>query len=334
MPAEMIHSWAIWAAVAAAALAAWGEWLHARRVARIGRLAFGPAGKPRPWTKAVPLVRVAAAAGMAWALVSLLAYDNRTRDRSNPNRVARHLMILLDVSPSMLLKDSGEDGSLTRKHRAGEVLRSVLDRAADDETRFSIAGFYTEARPLANECRDRELILHIATDLPYHITYQPGKTDLLKALNQAGAMMKDWPRKSTTLLVLSDGDTVAPSGLDPMPPAVRSVVIAGLGDPNRGSFIDGHLSRQDTGHLGQLARRLGGSYYNCNSRPLPGEALAALTAVDTGSAKWRTDRRLLALGIFALCATAWCLLPLLLESFGSGWRRRHAAPSTQPALPS
>lgn len=330
MTAEAIHTYAIWAALAASGLGVWGEWLHARRSARLGRLAFGPAGKPRAWTGLVPPLRVVALAGMAWALVSLVAYNNLVRDRDRKSTATRHLMVLLDVSPSMLLADAGESGELTRSGRAGEVLKSVLDRAPGDQVRFTAASFYTEARTLVRECQDRELILHLTGGIPFHITFKPGKTDLLKSINQASGMMKDWPRKSATLLVISDGDSVPPSGLEPMPSAVASVILAGVGEPGRGTFIDGHLSRQDSGNLSQLARRLGGKYYDCNTRQLPSDALRALTTRDPSSAKWRADRRLVALGVLTLSAAVWCLVPLLLEYLGSGWRPRVPAANLQP----
>lgn len=324
MNLETIHTYAICAALAAAGLAAIGEWLHARRVARLSALAFGFSGRPRFWTRGVPVIRVLALAGVAWSLVTLLAYNNRSRDRDRSAMATRHLMVLLDVSPSMLLADAGDGGAETRNARAYKVLKSVLDRVPGDNVRFTAAGFYTEARLMVKECKDRELILHLTGGTPFHITYKPGKTDVLKSLNDAGVFMKDWNRKSTTLLVISDGDSVPPTGLKPMPSSVAEVIFAGVGDPGRGTFIDGHLSRQDTANLSQLSRRLGGKFYDCNNRHLPSEALQKLNSEDPGAAKWRTDRRLAALIILAASATVLCLLPLFLEGFGSPWRPRVA----------
>lgn len=51
MNTETIHFYAIFAALAAAALATCGEWLHGRRLKRLAPLAFGPAGRPRIWTR-------------------------------------------------------------------------------------------------------------------------------------------------------------------------------------------------------------------------------------------------------------------------------------------
>ena len=317
---DAIHLSAIWAALAAAVLAACGEWLHGHRMGRLGSLAFGPAGRPRIWTRLTPAIRVLGLAGLAWSLVTLVAYDNRSRDRNLHANVTRHLMVLLDVSPSMLLTDAGEGGAQMRKARAHDVLKSVLDRVPGDNVRFSAAGFYTEARPMVKECKDRELILFLAGDTPFHITYKPGKTDMLTSLNQAGVFMKGWERKPTTLLVISDGDSVPPTGLNLMPSAVSEVIFGGVGDPGRGTFIDGHLSRQDTANLSQLARRLGGKFFDCNTRQIPSEALRKLNAEDPGAAKWRTDRRLAALILLATSTALLCLVPILLEYLGSAWR--------------
>ena len=320
MTHDEIITCANWSAIGIAAVAAVGECLHARRVARLSRLAFGPAGRSRAWTKVAPPLRVLALAGAAWAMITLIAYNNLSRDRDRHAAVTRHLMVLLDVSPSMQLADAGESGEQRRAVRAAEVLKSVLNRVPGDTVRFSAASFYTEARMLAKECQDRELIVHFAAEVPFYYTYKPGKTDLLKSLNQAGEMMKDWPRKSATLLVISDGDSVPPVGLKPLPSAVADVLFAGVGEPGRGKFIDGHLSRQDSANLSQLARRFGGKYFDANSRQIPSDALQKLNAGDPHSAKWQADRRLVALVMLAAAAVVLCLLPIVLESFGSAWK--------------
>ena len=333
MTAEILQSYAIWAALIAAVLAVLGEWLHFRRVTRVSALAFGPGGRARRWTLVAPVIRVIALSGLTWSLVTLVSFNNFVRDRDSKAHAKRHLMVLLDVSPSMMLKDAGESGAEMRTTRASAVLKSVLDRVPGDHLRFTAAGFYTETRLLVDDCQDRELVLHLAGGTPFHITYEPGKTDLLKSLNQAEDIMKDWERKSTTLLVISDGDSVSPVGLKPMPSAVSQIIFAGVGDSKRGSFIDGHLSRQDTASLSQLARRLNGSFFDCNVRHIPSDALAKLNAEDASDAKWKTDRRILALITLGVSTALLCLLPLLLEYLGSAWRpRRAAAKSLTPRL--
>lgn len=320
MTHEQIIIYATWSAFGIAVLAALGEWLHARRVTALSRLAFGPKNRPHLWTKSVPVLRILALSGIVWSLFTLISYNHLSRDRDRGNTVTRHLMVLLDVSPSMQLSDAGESGDQRRAKRAEDVLKSVLDRVPGDQVRFSAASFYTEARMLASECRDRELIIHFAADVPFHYTYKPGKTDLLASLNETGEFMKKWPRKSTTLLVISDGDSVSPTGLDPMPSAVSEVLFAGVGDASRGTFIDGHLSRQDGASLSQLARRLGGQYFDANTRHIPSESLKKLNADGARSTKWKNDRRLLALAVLGISTGLLCLLPLLLEWFGSSWK--------------
>lgn len=316
---------AAWAACGAAVVAIFAEWLHARRTQRLGRLAFGPDNHPRLWTQLAPPFRVLALAGVVWSLVVLMAFEGSSRNNERMAKATRHLMVMLDVSPSMQLKDGGERGAETRAARAAELLRSVMERAPSAEVKITMACFYTDAMLLVKECADREVIWNFADDLPLYIAYRPGKTDLVKSLNTAGEIVKEFPRKSTTLLVLSDGDTVPDSGLRPMPSAVTDIIFAGVGDPLRGTFIDGHLSRQDSASLSQLARRLGGNYHNGNLKHVPSEMLRHLLAPDETDEKLKINLRTLAIIILAASTAVLCLLPLLLEYFGSAWK-----PGTRP----
>jgi Ca-activated chloride channel family protein len=319
-----------WAALGVAAMAALGEWLHARRVRRIGRLAFGPDSRPRPWALVAPFLRVTALTCVVWALAMLWAFDGSSRARERNAAATRHLLVLLDVSPSMQLEDAGENGRQKRAARAAEVLKSVMDRANSDEVKITMACFYSHTMLLVKECSDREVIWNFANDLPLYIAYRHGKTDLVKSLNQAGELVKDFPRKTTTLLVLTDGDTVADSGLKMLPSSVGQIVFAGVGDATRGSFIDGHLSRQDSASLSQLARRIGGHYHNANVKHVPSELIERLTAPDQHRDKFQVNLRMLAIIVLAVGAALLCLLPVLLEYFGSGWKPVPVAERNKP----
>ncbi|HXJ60964.1 MAG TPA: vWA domain-containing protein [Verrucomicrobiae bacterium] len=320
---------ASWAALGVAALAALGEWLHARRMRRLGRLAFGPQNRPRSWVFFAAVLRVLALAAAAWSLVLLLAFEGSSRAREENVAATRHLLVLLDVSPSMQLEDAGENGHQTRATRAAALLRSVLNRAPSAEVKITMACFYTHAMQLVKECADREVIANFTENLPLHLAYRPGKTDLVKSLNQGGELAKDFPRKTTTVLVLTDGDTVPDQGLNPMPSAVSEVIIAGVGDAARGVYIDGHLSRQDSATLSQVARRLGGRYHNGNTKHIPSEWLLRLTASDRDADKTLINLRVLAVALLAISAALLCLLPVLLEYAGSPWK-----PITRPVAPS
>lgn len=333
---EPIIMLAAWAALAALVLCGCTEWLHARRVKRLGRLAFGPEGAPRAWTRVVPFLRALAFAGIVGALITLIAFEGSSRMRERTAAATRHLMVLLDVSPSMELADAGPDGAQSRRDRAGAVLKSVMERANSEQTRISMACFYTDAMLLVKGCADRELIWNFADNLPLHIAYRPGKTSLLKSLNTVGGFVEDLPRKSVTLLVLTDGDTIPGTGLKPMPSSVADVLIVGLGNPGSGTFIDGHLSRQDTASLSQLARRLRGHYHDGNLKQVPSKLLHHLTAPDDRQDTFQVGLRTLAMITLAVCAAVLCLLPLLLEHLGSSWKPvPHGARSlTRTARPS
>jgi Ca-activated chloride channel family protein len=321
MVSEQVIQIAAWAALGALALGLLGEWLQARRVRRIARLVFGPSGRAAVWTLAAPAMRVLALTGIAWSLVILLHFDGASRLHDRQAPATRHLMVLLDVSPSMEIKDAGAEGGQSRRDRAAAVLRSVMERANSDSIRITMACFYTDALQLVKECTDRELIWNFADNLPLHMAFKQGKTSLGNSLNTTGAMIKDFPRKSTTVVVLTDGDAVPATGLKPMPSAVANLLVVGVGNPARGQFLDGHSSRQDSAALSQVARRLGGAYFDANHKQVPSSLLRTLTDGDGASGRIRLDLRLAAVGVLGVSVFVLCLLPLLLEYFGSGWKK-------------
>ena len=233
----------------------------------------------------------------------------------------------------MEIKDAGEGGGQTRRDRAAALLKSVMERANSDQVKITMACFYSDAKLLVKESTDREIVWNFADRLPLHIAYRPGKTDLVKSLNGAGEFVKDFPRKTTTALVLTDGDTLPDSGLKPMPSSVAETLIVGVGDASRGNFIDGHLSRQDSAALSQLARRLGGHYHDGNIRHVPSEYLRRLTAPDENTDRLQISLRVLAIIVLAVSTALLCLLPLLLDWLGSAWKppRRERATSDSQA---
>src|SRR5688572_22322448 len=117
-------------AVLAMAFLMLAEWLHARRVRRVSYLAFGPDGSPRSWTALAPLLRVAAVGAVTWGLVTLLGIGAPPLEAfgSKDPRSLHHVVVALDVSPSMDLPDAGPKESQTRGDRARDVIRSVLER--------------------------------------------------------------------------------------------------------------------------------------------------------------------------------------------------------------
>lgn len=256
------------------ALAALAEWLHARRCRFASRLAFGPHASPRPWVVVAPWLRIAGAGLTAWGLLTLIhiapAFFN---PEELAERQKRHLILVLDVSPSMHIEDSGLGGTQKRIERAGTVVRSLLHRLAMDQVLISVVAVYSEARPVVTEARDLAVIKNILGDLPLDQAFDHGKTDLFSGVEAATELAKDWPEGSATLLIVSDGETLPEMKLPRMPRSVAATLVAGVGNPRRGTLIDGEQSRQDAATLRRLAGRLGGTYFDANEKHLPSEAI-------------------------------------------------------------
>lgn len=327
-----------WTALAAGVAATCGEWMHARRSARVARLAFGPAGRPRPWTMVAAPIRIVAITLLAWGLTELyLIVPRAARAKFVPEGGYRHLVIALDVSPSMQLKDAGPDRQQTRAHRAAEVVLSVLERVALEQLRVSVVAFYTGAKPAVVDTFDLEVVKNILNDLPLEMAFEPGKTSLIEGLKEAVTIARPWQPDSTTLLVVSDGDTVPDSGFPQLPRSISQVLVLGVGS-QPGRNIDGHLSRQDISTLRQMATRLRGAYHDVNEKHLPSDGLAALAKALPMRDETARGRRELALAAVALGASLLAILPIALAFAGSAWQpavqtRRPATPPQEAAMP-
>ena len=287
------------------------EWLHARRVARVARLAFGPSGRASRWTIVVAPSRTIAAALATWGLMFLVTYDPIEIDRKPAKIASNHLLVLLDVSPSMQLKDSGAEAQgISRAKRAGEVVQAVLDRLDMENTRISIVAFYTDALAIVQDTFDKEVIRNALDGLPMYTAFESGPTDLKKGLVKAFEIARLWPADSATLLIVTDGD-VATGIPSVIPSSIADTIVVGLGDPVKSSDVNGHASRQDTMGLRQLATRLGGFYHDGNRKHLPSDVVNSLTMIAPRvGGNWSVrDLALLAVGIG--CSTLAFIGPLL-----------------------
>ena len=312
------------AALAALLLAAAAEWLHARRVRRVARLAFGPRAQPATWARAVPALRALAFAGVAWGLATLALLPPRTWQTgdSAPLREGdwRHALLVLDVSPSMRLEDAGPDKRLSRMARARALMESFFDRVPIETYRVSVVAVYNGAKPVVVDTSDFEVVRNILGDLPMHYAFPSGKTRLFDGLEEAARIAAPWNPGSTTLIVISDGDTVPSTGMPRMPASVRSVLVVGVGDSQVGTFIDGRQSRQEVSTLKQIAARLGGSVHNGNERHLASSLIAETTGLEDLGVFERLTRREYALIASALGASILAFAPLLLHFLGTTWR--------------
>src|SRR5436190_13755021 len=203
-------------ACAVVLLAVAAEHLHAQRCRRVAALAFGPTGRPALWARFAPLLRVAAIGAACWGLMTLLLLPPKAHRDAKANEPtpgeARHLLLVLDVSPSMRLEDAGPDGKQSRRKRAGELLKSFFERVPIDLYRVSVVATYTEAKPVVIDTSDLEVVRNILDDLPMQYAFRAGPTNLFAGLEEAAKVAHPWRPGSATLVVLSDGDTVPASG--------------------------------------------------------------------------------------------------------------------------
>lgn len=311
------------------ALASLAEWIHRRRVRRLSALAFGPRRRAATWAAVAPGLRALSLAALAWGLLTLNAIEPRRfaigEDLVHDDDY-QHALLVLDVSPSMRLVDAGKQKDESRMQRARELMESFFDRVPIERFRVSVVAFYNGAKPVVVDTTDFEVVRNILGDLPMHYAFEAGRTRLFDGLQEAARVAAPWESGSTTLIVLTDGDTVPATGMPRMPASVRSVLVVGVGDPQVGKFIDGRQSRQDVPTLKQVAARLGGVFHNGNTLHLSSRLIADATGMEEESAFEQLTRREYALIACALGALTLALLPLFLHYLGTAWQPGVSAP--------
>jgi Ca-activated chloride channel family protein len=307
------------------------EYVHARRTARVARLAFGPGERPAWWARTAPWLRTAAAGAVSFGLVTLLLLPPTVRrGEETPENLRRRLVLVLDVSPSMRLVDAGPDAKQSRAARVTELLKSFFARIPIEQYRTTIVATYTEAKPVVIDTADLEVVRNILEDLPMHYAFQAGPTDLIAGVREAAKLAQPWRPHSTTLVLLTDGDTIPATGMPALPDSIDHALVVGVGDPAAGRFIDGHMSRQDVSTLQQLAVRLRGHYHNGNAKHLGSELVRTVAFGRTMSLTDRLTLREYALTAVAIGGAVLGLLPWLLSAAGTGWKPGRQA-SRNPA---
>jgi Ca-activated chloride channel family protein len=298
------------------------ERLHDRRCRAVTRLAAGPTGSLRRWVRGVPLIKAVTLSTMAWSLTTLLlgtgGVFQRDAGPADRRQSKRQIVFVADLSPSMLLRDAGPKGDLTRSERAYEVVDGIL-RRLDGDVVYSVIVFYTDALPVVADAKDAELVRNVFNGLPIRFVMKAGQTDLGTGVRRTLEHLVDYPEASTTMFLLTDGDTTELGSIPKPPPAVREVYVLGVGDPNQGTFIDGHMSRQDASLLGTLAGRLRGKYVDVNEKHLTTLALGNL-ARGNGATKTSYGLVDFAIFLFAAAALVQALVPVALEYLGSDWK--------------
>jgi Ca-activated chloride channel family protein len=310
---------AILAGGGVALLVALAEALHARRVRRVGRLAFGPEERPRAWTRVVAPLRSLCLGAFAWGLATLILNASGLFQATPPpvGSGTRHLVFVADMSPSMYLKDAGPKLDQMRRARMAEVVEGVLDRVSGDVS-FSVIGFYTDALPVVLKIRDRSVVRNALDGMPLVYAMGVGQTDLGSSISKAMELIRPFPKSSVTMFICTDGDTVTLAQPLHAPPSVERVTVLGVGDTERGTFIDGHQSRQDATMLRAIASALNAEYINVNDRHVPTAAMSGL--VLGGGAGGGMNLKEIAIWAMGLTAAILALIPVAQQYAGTGWR--------------
>jgi Ca-activated chloride channel family protein len=288
------------------------EWRHRRRQRALGGLA-GPA---RAWTRLAPALAVAGMAAVVGGAVLLMLLPPAPAGATNVEVPAdrRHLVIVLDVSPSMNATDAGRDGRQTRGDRGRDLLHAALTQLDHPALRTSIVALANGAIPVAIDTADREVLANILDDLPLAQAFPRGPTTLTAAITAAADLGRGWAPGTASLLLVSDGDSL-PGTPPPCPPAFADALVLGLGDSGREVLVDGHPSRQDSDGLQRLAVRLHGVYFDANRRDPGRERLARLAVA--APQRRSGDLTQLALALIAVGALLIAGLPATLRRFAA-----------------
>ncbi len=302
-------------------LAVGAEMLHVLRVRRLAPLAFGPSRQPVLWAYSAPMWRVAAIGALCWGFVTLLILPPKVHMGDEiPENKRKHVVLVLDVSPSMRLQDAGPSHEQSRMQRSADVLESYFDRVGIGKYRISVVATYNGAKPVLIDTTDVEVVRNALTDLPMHHAFVAGETDIFAGLEEAARIARPWQPRSTTVILISDGDTVPATGMPRMPASVSGVLVVGIGDSRSGSFINGRQSRQDASTLRQIAARLDGFYHNANEKHVATATLEALSGGDSESVWEALTKREWAIIACTLGSLIYAFLPMLLHYAGTMWQ--------------
>ncbi|MFO0808478.1 MAG: vWA domain-containing protein [Gemmataceae bacterium] len=319
------------ATVAAVLVSLVAEVIHARRVARLAPLAFGPNRRPAHWAYAAPFLRATAVGLLVWGLGTLYLLKPKVHKQGVvAEKDIRYLVLVLDVSPSMRLQDAGPTAKQSRAKRAADLMTSFFERVPIEKYKMSVIAVYTDAKPVVVNTTDMEVVRNILSDLPMEFAFKPGPTNLFAGLEEAARIAAPLPPASATLVVVSDGDTIPPTGMPKMPASVSGTLIIGVGDPRAGKYVDGHQSRQDASTLRQLAARMRGTYHDGNEKHLSTELVRSVSGRAGEAFYERLGIRELALAAVALGASILALLPLALHYLGTRWKP--GVPVRRPSL--
>ena len=312
---------ALLASCAVLLLATLAEAMHARGVRRIAKLAFGPSGHPALWARLVPGMRVLSVCAVTWGLVTLLTLKPKVH---KINEIAesdfKNLLIIYDVSPSMRLVDAGPTQQQSCRQRAADLLKSFFQRTPIELYKVSVVAVFTGAKPVVVGTTDLEVVQNILGDLPLHFAFKPGPTDLFAGLQEAAKIAQPWRPHSTTVLIISDGDTIRPPGCPSFPIPWPTCWSSASATPRQADSSKG-INRGKTprpcgnwrcdseGNITTATRSKLGPHWSKEMTFYPGKSVMEQLT--------RREYALMAVGVGSALLG---LAPFLLWRFGTAWR--------------
>lgn len=306
------------------------EALHLRRIRSCAFLTFGPSGRYPVSVIAAAVMRVFGLSIAVWGFAVLACWFGTYEPKFGAgnlekNKDPHHVVFVLDVSPSMLFsKDAGPEKNISRLERAEALYRSVIDRIRGENSLYSVIAFWKDAKIVVCDTPDLNICDNIFSGLPLTYAMQSGgeKTALPESVGLAAQIAKNWEPHSATLIFLTDGDVVPEKNLVQLPPAYDNLLVFGVGDPVKGSFIDDHFSRQARTGLTDLAARYGGTYFNANEQ-LPGtEFFSTVRAVENSVADTPWNLRKSAVLCIIIGTFLFAAVTPMLTFFAGRWNRR------------
>lgn len=249
---------------------------HLRRCGRLAPFLFS--GLRTPWTilgslatlRLFGFTLVALSTIQLWEDSTLPAELNSAYDHEETDR----LLILLDASLSMNIKDAGPAGDQSRGTRAADVIRDLVLSADRLPPRTTLVVFADAHYALILDTNDWRVIQASLNNRHLsEVLFDDEKTTLGAVLEAATTdLAKEWPKDSTALLVITDGDSEDTPAPITLPPAIRRSVVVGIGSAE-GRLIGNFRSKRNDETLEAAARASGGRYYNATTAPVPTEAL-------------------------------------------------------------
>ena len=222
------------------AIVAISEVRHSRVARRVTQLGWNARAWESLCLRFVAVGRSIAFIGSIWAvtnLVSLPAVPSPSQ-QNDSLELREHIIILVDVSPSMLLMDGGIDKSQVRLTAATDYLDKLLVSSCVEDQLYSLWTCYDELIDYVDATPDKNVVRNFLLNDRFFTTHMRStidgpsaarETNLVKCIRSAFEKVKERPRGSVTFVLLTDGDCEGLGERIPTPKSVDAFHVLGVG---------------------------------------------------------------------------------------------------------